>query len=653
MMHAPLAWLFAHPRAAHLLALVLSILFGIGGGEVYRMVHEDDYQQQLANQVQREAIGIVGQTLEGKPMGAVALAGQSETAIRAMARSPVAGAREQLAEPLEILARAIDGDGAFVVNGDGIITASWDMQGRTRNGNSVQHRPYFQMAMEGMESVYAAVGGSTHERALYIAAPVFGEPGQGGSVVGAVVGRIDVRKLDRAMHEWPGVALLLSPQGVVFASSRADWLFRLAGPVDTERLKTIAGLKQFGKTVEPGADPQSLPFDPASKRARIAGRRYAVESAALTLHDPNGDWSVVLLGDLATVTPLSQRIAIGAFAGIALFALLLAAWHAVHENRARRAAALEIERAARKMKQEAEIKSQRSEFVAALQQVATPQELAEGFFSRLARLLPLHQGSLYRLDASGGLSLAGTYGTTDAPAAIVPGVGLAGQCAQERRVLGFSAPPEGYWRVRSGLGEAAPRALLLLPVMRNETLLGIVELASRTSGFEQDRALIDELLPVVAVNLEILLAAQRTELALAEARAQAEEFNAKQMLSKEVEDWFDAVVAGAPEAMLVVDDGGSIVLANTAAAGLFGYSRKQLETMAMESLLPERFRGRHVDQRASFGADAQTPVAMAGNRKPVSALRSDGREIGVTVSLSVLPALGFRGSCVCAIVRRA
>lgn len=653
MMQALLSWLLANSRAAYLLALFVSILFGIGGGELYRITHEDDYQERLANQVQREAIGIVGQTLEGKPMGAVALAGQYEVAIRAIARSPTVAAKDYLAEPLEILARSIDGDGAFVVNGEGVITASWDMKGRSRNGNSVQHRPYYQMAMEGMESVYAAVGGSTNERALYIAAPVFGEPGQGSRVIGAVVGRIDVRNLDRAMNEWPGIAMLLSPQGVVFASSRAEWLFRLAGPVDAERIKTIAGLKQFGKTIEPGANPQSLPFEHDSKIVRINGKRYAAESAPVALNDPNGEWSVMLLGDLDKVTPLAQRIWVGAFAGVALFALLLVARHAYGENLARRAAMAEIERAAVQLEREAERKSQRGEFVAALQQAVTPQELAAGFFRRLARLLPLHQGALYRLDASGGLSLAGAYGTADAPLTIVPGEGLAGQCALERRVLSFGAPPEGFWRVRSGLGDAAPRYLLLLPVMRNDSLLGILELASRNADFAGDRALIDELLPVLAVNLEILLATERTEQALTEARAQAEEFSAQQTLGKEVEDWLLTVLDNAPDALLVADESGDIVLANLAAARLFGYAKAQLETMRVEDLMPERFRADHAGRRAGFALDSDAVVVMAADRRQVRALTRDGREISVAVSLSALPSLGFRGPCVCAIIRRA
>jgi hypothetical protein len=463
-------------------------------------------------------------------MGAVAFAGQYETAIRAIARSTAIAPKEHLTETLEILARAIKGDGAFVVNGDGVITASWDSKGRSRNGNSVKHRPYYQMAMEGKESVYAAVGGSTNERALYIAAPVFSEPGQGRSVIGAVVGRIDVRNLDRAMSDWSGIALLLSPQGVVFASSRADWLFRLAGPVDAERVKTIASLKQFGKAIDGDKKPLSLPFDPERSQAHIDGKRYAIESATLALNDPNGEWSVMLLGDLSVIAPQGHRIGIGALVGITLFALLLVALRAASEGRARRAAVSEIERADAQLKQEAELKSRRSEFVVALQQAGTPQALADEFFTRLARLIPLHQGSLYHQDADGSLHLAGCYGSTDAPAMIAPGMGLAGQCALERRTLSFSSPSESFWRVRTGLGEAPPRSLLLLPVIRNEALLGIIELASCNPDLSSDMALIEELLPVLAVNLRILLAARRTEMALAEACAQSEGFSTQQMI---------------------------------------------------------------------------------------------------------------------------
>lgn len=86
--------------------------------------------------------------------------------------------------------------------------------------------------------------------------------------------------------------------------------------------------------------------------------------------------------------------------------------------------------------------------------------------------------------------------------------------------------------------------------------------------------------------------------------------------------------------MLVVDAEGRIGLANPAAHRLLGYEAGQLAGMAIEMLVPERFRASHVRHRQAF--------ALSPDRRPMSrraevvALAGDGREIPVEIGLAPL-----------------
>lgn len=321
----------------------------------------------------------------------------------------------------------------------------------------------------------------------------------------------------------------------------------------------------------------------------------------------------------------------------------------------------------RKMESQNWIKGQVTEISTELHQSKSFNELGQAFLSRVTPLLNAGYSAFYILDQSGDrLDLIASYGHYESKKSnqnFAIGEGLVGQCAYEKTKITIRNPPQDYIYISSGLGEAIPKLIELLPVIHMDKLLGVLEIASFESFDENGNILLQELTPRLAISMEILMRNLSTQRLLEETQNQAEhmelqaakleeqsiEMEAQQAELMQTEAWFRSILESAPDGMLVVDSHGIIILCNLQVESIFGYEHGELIGHNVDELVPMGSRGGHAEKRSGFMQEKGTrPMGANFNLRGV---RKDGREFPVEVGLSRLPELGGRGACACASVR--
>ena len=183
------------------------------------------------------------------------------------------------------------------------------------------------------------------------------------------------------------------------------------------------------------------------------------------------------------------------------------------------------------------VKSNVSKLTGELQGADSLEEFGRRLLSNLVPMVGGGVAGFYVADETlGHLHRVAAYGFADGPgsaSSIRIGQGLVGQCARERRIIAVTNLPPDYLSIASGLGQAAPVQATALPVASKDAVLGVLEVASFRPFSSLEQSLVDELLPVVAMSLDILQRNLRTQELLGQTRAQASQLEeqAKELVS--------------------------------------------------------------------------------------------------------------------------
>jgi PAS domain S-box-containing protein len=203
---------------------------------------------------------------------------------------------------LDLFQQTLNVDVCYLIDRSGTTIAS-----SNRNtpesfvGKNYAYRPYFQNALAGEPTVYPALGMVTKKRGIFYSHPLYGL----NAPVGVVVIKASISLIQKEIKKkHDGVMMLINPQGVVFVSSHADWLFNVLWERNPEELSRIAKTQQFG----------SGPFDWTGMRKTDeqhavdrSGNNYRIHQAPI---DSFPGWNIIYLHDLSIVSNQASGLTI-------------------------------------------------------------------------------------------------------------------------------------------------------------------------------------------------------------------------------------------------------------------------------------------------------------------------------------------------------
>ncbi|CAM5745806.1 putative Hybrid signal transduction histidine kinase J [Streptomyces afghaniensis 772] [Streptomyces afghaniensis] len=156
-------------------------------------------------------------------------------------------------------------------------------------------------------------------------------------------------------------------------------------------------------------------------------------------------------------------------------------------------------------------------------------EVADLILRELTPLVNAQYGAFYLADPeeagatvpTKGLAFIAGYGAAQdatVETGALPVHGLVAQAAREKkRILVEGAPPD-YIKINSGLGEAAPTTIVIIPILFEDKLLGVIELASFSRFSDVHLAFFDQFVNTIGVAINTIIANSRTESLLGESQ---------------------------------------------------------------------------------------------------------------------------------------
>nr|WNW36166.1 HAMP domain-containing protein [Streptomyces sp. Li-HN-5-13] len=158
--------------------------------------------------------------------------------------------------------------------------------------------------------------------------------------------------------------------------------------------------------------------------------------------------------------------------------------------------------------------------------------VAEAVMDELTPLVGAQVGAFYLAEEGERgtvLRLIGSYAYPDGerPASFRLGESFVGQAARSRRTIAVDALPAGYLAAASGLGRTEELSLLVVPIVVEDQVLGVIELASVRPYAAVHRAFLDQLMETVGVNLNTIVANARTDELLGESQRLTAELQAR------------------------------------------------------------------------------------------------------------------------------
>ena len=229
--------------------------------------------------------------------------------------------------------------------------------------------------------------------------------------------------------------------------------------------------------------------------------------------------------------------------------------------------------------------------------------VAELVMNELAPLVSAQYGAFFLVDDD-ELQLINAYGY---PAGEVAtrfrmGESLVGQTARTRRTVAMDDIPPGYVRISSALGETVPTSLMILPIVVEEQVLGVIELASLYAFTPVHRTFLDQLMETIGVNVNTIVANARTDELLVESQRLTAELQARsEELQTQQEELRRSNAELEEKAALLVSQNQDIETKNLE----IEQARQELEDRAQQLSLASKYKSEFL---ANMSHELRTPL---------------------------------------------
>src|SRR5690606_36965976 len=125
-------------------------------------------------------------------------------------------------------------------DGNTLAASNFDTQTSFVGGNFA-YRPYFIDPMQGKPGRFFALGTTSLKRGYYFGAPIYID----GAIAGVVVLKIDIDAIEETWRGGDYEIIVIDPEGVIFMTSRPDWLFMTVPPLTGELLARTALTRRY------------------------------------------------------------------------------------------------------------------------------------------------------------------------------------------------------------------------------------------------------------------------------------------------------------------------------------------------------------------------------------------------------------------------
>jgi PAS domain S-box-containing protein len=279
--------------------------------------------------------------------------------------------------------------------------------------------------------------------------------------------------------------------------------------------------------------------------------------------------------------------------------------------------------------------------------------------STIARYANANQAAFFILENHASLKLSATFAYDKSKFTkgdmISIENGLLGQCVTEKQPIYVAQVPKNYVKIASGLGEATPKCLALVPLVHRDQVYGVIEIAFLKDLEPQHQEFLQKASEEIASELAALQIQSHTKKLLEQAQEQAEQLTAneeelkqnmeemqatqEEMRRKEIalQEKLDeiegertknqAILETCMDAVVSFTVDGTIEFCNRAGEEMLGYSRYELASHSIFNLL---------NLHLSFQGDEPVLLSKTGNqittRSEVNTTDRNGEELSLLLT---------------------